>query len=378
MINDFGVPGRAQQISTRIVFFIAGIGMAAWAPLVPFAKARAQIEDGMLGMLLLCLGVGSIIAMPLAGALTTKLGCRAVITAAALVLAAALPLLATLSSLPGLMVSLFFFGVGLGSLDVSMNVQAVIVEKASGRTMMSGFHGMFSLGGIVGAAGVAALLGLGVSTLLSVAMVLVFIAIALLISVPSLLAYGGNSDGPLFAFPRGVVLLIGIVCFIVFMMEGAVLDWSAVFLSTHHKMAREHAGLGYAAFACAMTVGRLTGDGIVRRLGSYRVVLAGGICAAVGVAVTLVPSWPVGLFGYLLVGAGCSNIVPVMFSATGRQTIMPESLAVPAISTLGYAGVLAGPAAIGFISHVSSLSVAFLLMTLLLVGVSISARFLKL
>jgi sugar phosphate permease len=221
--------------------------------------------------------------------------------------------------------------------------------------MMSGFHGMFSLGGIVGAAGVAALLALGVSTLASVAVVLGLIAIALLISVPSLLSYGGNSDGPLFAFPRGVVLLIGIVCFIVFMMEGSVLDWSAVFLSTHHQMAKEHSGLGYAAFACAMTIGRLTGDRIVQRLGSYRVVKFGGICAAVGVAVTLVPSWPLGLLGYLLVGAGCSNIVPVMFSATGRQTVMPESLAVPAISTLGYAGVLAGPAAIGFISHISSL-----------------------
>ncbi len=232
-----------------------------------------------------------------------------------------------------------------------MNVQAVIVEKASGWTMMSGFHGMFSLGrnrGCGWGCDVAwpwsehADLGRGCVAL---------IAVSLLLSVPSLLSYGGNSDRPLFAFPRGVVLLIGIVCFIVFMMEGAVLDWSAVFLSTHHKMAREHAGLGYAAFACAMTVGRLTGDGIVRRLGKLSRRAGRGLCAALGVAVTLVPSWPIGLFGYLLVGAGCSNIVPVMFSATGRQTIMPESLAVPAISTLGYAGVLAGPAAIGFISH---------------------------
>jgi MFS family permease len=371
-------PGRIQQISTRIVFFIAGIGMAAWAPLVPFAKARAQIEDGMLGLLLLCVGAGSIIAMPVAGALTAKLGCRVVITASTLILSLALPFLATLSSLPGLIVSLFVFGAGVGALDVSMNVQAVIVERASGKTMMSGFHGLFSLGGIFGAAGVAMLLGAGVTPAVAIVGVLILIAVALVVSIAALLPYGSRSEGPLFAIPHGVVLLIGVVCFIVFMIEGAVLDWSAVFLSSHHGMATEHAGLGYAAFACTMTVGRLTGDWIVQRLGGVKVVLLGGICAALGLAGTLVPLWPVALIGYALVGAGCSNIVPVMFSAVGRQTVMPQNVAVPAIVTLGYAGILAGPAAIGLISHLSSLSVAFLIMTMLLIGVSGSGRFIRL
>ena len=371
------LPGRPEQIATRFVFFIAGIGMAAWAPLVPYAKARAQIEDGMLGMLLLCLGVGSLIAMPLAGALTAKLGCRVVISTASLIVCLALPFLATLSSLPMLMISLFVFGAGIGTLDVSINVQAVIVERASGRTMMSGFHGMFSLGGIVGAAGVAALLGLGLSPVLAVLVVLVLIALSLAASFAALLPYGSTSDGPLFAIPRGVVLLIGLVCFVVFMMEGSVLDWSAVLLSSYHKMPTEHAGLGYAAFALTMTIGRLTGDAIVRRLGSFRVVFIGGICAALGVLVTLLPAWPVALVGYALVGVGCSNIVPVMFSAVGRQKIMPENVAVPAISTLGYAGVLIGPAAIGFISHLASLPVAFIIMTALLLAVSASARFIR-
>jgi MFS family permease len=118
------------------------------------------------------------------------------------------------------------------------------------------------------------------------------------------------------------------------MIEGAVLDWSAVFLSSHHGMATEYAGLGYAAFACTMTVGRLTGDRIVQRLGGFKVVLLGGICAALGVAATLVPLWPVAMIGYALVGAGCSNIVPVMFSAVGRQTVMPENVAVRRSSLL--------------------------------------------
>lgn len=371
------LPGKPQQTATRIIFFISGIGMATWAPLVPFAKARAQMNDGMLGLLLLCLGAGSIIAMPLAGALAAKLGCRTVITASALVAALALPLLTSLSSLPGLMASLMMFGAGLGALDVSMNIHAIIVERASGRMMMSGFHGLFSLGGIVGAAGVATLLAAGLTPIAAVMGVLGLIAVALATSVPFLLPYGSAGDGPPFAIPRGVVLGFGLICFIVFMMEGAVLDWSAIFLSSHHGMAPERAGLGYAAFACTMTLGRLTGDRIVQRLGGAKVVLLGGLCAAAGVLVTLAPFWPVALGGYALIGAGCSNIVPVMFSAAGRQTVMPENVAVPAITTLGYAGILVGPAAIGFIAQLSSLSTAFVMMTVLLIGVAVSGRLIR-
>jgi predicted MFS family arabinose efflux permease len=155
------VSGRAAQLSTRIVFFIAGFGMAAWAPLVPFAKARAGIGEGVLGLLLLCLGIGSIVAMPLAGACAARFGCRLVIAVSTALLCAALPLLATLSSLPLLAAALLTFGAGLGSIDVAMNIQAIIVERASGRAMMSGFHGLFSLGGVAGPAGVSALLGAG-------------------------------------------------------------------------------------------------------------------------------------------------------------------------------------------------------------------------
>lgn len=352
--------------------------MATWAPLVPFAKTRAQIDDGVLGLLLLCLGAGSIAAMPLAGALTAKLGCRFVITASTLTMGLALPFLATSSNVPGLVASLLMFGAGVGALDVSMNVQAIIVERASGTTMMSGFHGMFSLGGIFGAAGVAMLLAAGLVPVAAVTVVLILIALALAVSIRFLLPYGSDSEGPLFAIPHGIVLFFGIVCFIVFMMEGSVLDWSAVFLSSHHGMATERAGLGYAAFASTMTIGRLTGDWIVQHLGRSKVVMFGSLCAALGVAITLIPFWPLALVGYALVGAGCSNIVPVMFSAVGRQTVMPENVAVPAITTLGYAGILTGPAAIGLISHLSSLPVAFVIMLALLLGVAVSGRLIRL
>ena len=372
------VPGRLEQVSTRIAFFIAGFGLAAWAPLVPYAKARAGLDEATLGLLLLCLGAGSILAMPIAGLLATRFGCRKVTIGGTLLICLALPLLATASSIPLLIATLFIFGAGLGVVDSTVNLQAVIVERASGRNMMSGFHGLFSVGGIAGAAGVSALLALGLSPLWAIAVVIVLILGALAKAAPHLLPYGSESSGPAFAIPHGVVLFIGALCFIVFLAEGAMLDWSAVFLTTEKSMGDAYAGLGYAAFALTMTAGRLFGDTVVKRLGPTRVIVRGGLFAALGMGLaTLAPGWEVALLGYALVGVGCSNIVPVLYSAVGKQTVMPEHIAVPAITTLGYAGILAGPAAIGFIAHASSLSAAFLLITALLVAVAISGRILR-
>lgn len=371
-------PGRPEQMSTRLAFFIAGFGIAAWAPLVPYAKARAGLDEGTLGLLLLSLGVGSILAMPIAGALASRYGCRRVLTAGTLMICLALPLLATVSSIALLIATLFLFGAGLGTVDSTTNLQAVIVERASGKTMMSGFHGMFSLGGIVGAAGVSALLGLGLTPLAAMGVVILTLLAALFKAAPHLLSYAGERSGPAFAVPHGIVLFIGGMCFIVFLAEGAALDWSAVFLAQERGIDTAYAGLGYAAFALTMTVGRLTGDRIVRRLGATRVIVGGGLTAAAGLFLaTFSPNWEFALVGYALLGVGCSNIVPVLYTAVGKQTVMPESIAVPAITTLGYAGILAGPAVIGFVAHASSLSFAFGLMAMLLVAVAIGGKVLR-
>lgn len=372
------IPGRLEQMSTRIAYLIAGVGIAAWAPLVPYAKVRANLDEGTLGLLLLCLGVGSILAMPISGALAARFGCRRVLSGGTILICLALPLLATMTSLPWLVAALFVFGAGLGTVDSTVNLQAVIVERASGKTMMSGFHGMFSLGGIIGAAGVSALLGLGLSPLGATLVVNALLLLALFKAAPHLLPYGSESSGPAFAIPHGVVLFIGILCFIVFLAEGAVLDWSAVFLATERGVDTAYAGLGYAAFALTMTVGRLTGDSVVHRLGAKRVIIYGGSTAAAGfLLATLAPMWQAALLGYALVGAGCSNIVPVLYTAVGKQTLMPEAIAVPAITTIGYAGILAGPALIGFVAHGSSLSFAFGLVAMSLVAVAISGKVLK-
>ncbi|HEY0891677.1 MAG TPA: MFS transporter, partial [Cellvibrio sp.] len=187
-----------------------------------------------------------------------------------------------------------------------------------------------------------------------------------------------NNSGerePFFVLPRGKVLLLGSLCFIAFLSEGAVLDWSAVFLNSVREIDPVHAGLGYACFSVAMTIGRFTGDKIVNALGGTRVVLWGGLCAASGfLLVVFVPYSAAAFIGFTLVGVGASNIVPVLFTAAGNQDSMPMGLAISAVVSMGYAGLLAGPAVIGFIAEQSSLNVSFGIVALGLLALAASAK----
>ena len=371
--------GRAEQHSTRLLFLLAGFSAAAWASLVPVAKAATGVNEGELGLVLLCLGIGSLLAMPVSGVVSTRHGCRKVLMVCGVALCACLPLLASVQNVFTLAAALFFFGAMIGTFDCVMNIQAVIVERDSKRPLMSGFHGFYSLGGLLGAATTSTIMDLGVSPFATVSAIALAGVLLLMLIRRHVLPYGNPAEGPPFALPRGEVLFLGMLCMTVFLVEGSMMDWSAVMLTENHGMPVAQAGYGFAAFSLTMTFGRLTGDRIVARVGRRSVVTVGGLLAMGGILLaTLVPLWQAALLGYAMVGLGCSNIVPVLFTAVGRQTSMPQSVAVPAMSTLGYAGVLAGPAAIGFIAHHSSLPMAFLLVAALMLFVAISGRFLKL
>ncbi|MEB7885618.1 MFS transporter [Serratia fonticola] len=374
--NEQIKPGVPEQNATRLAFFIAGLAMATWAPLVPFAKTRINIDDGSLGLLLLCIGVGSIMAMPLTGLLTGKFGCRRVILLAGIALCIDLPLLVLMDSTLGMALALLLFGAAIGMIDVAMNIQAVVVERASNRAMMSGFHGFFSVGGIAGAGGVSALLWLGLGPLQATLMAVVAILALLLIASKNLLREsGGDKEGPMFVLPRGWVMFIGLLCFIMFLAEGSMLDWSALYLTTMRGMDHNQAGLGYALFSIAMTIGRLNGDRVVNAMGRYQVLLLGSLCAAIGLALAItIDSALASLIGFMLVGVGASNVVPILFSAAGNQRVMPANLAIASVTTVGYAGILAGPAAIGLIAQISSLTFALACVAALLLIVTASAK----
>ena len=368
---------RAQQHATRAAFFIPGFATAIWATLVPFAKARSGVDDATLGLILLGLGAGSLLAMPLAGVLAARLGCRTVMIATSALICLSLPWLAVASSPWALGAILFVFGAGVGAMDCTMNVQAVVVERESRRAMMSGFHAFYSIGGFVGAASTL-LLGTWLPLLPAV---LVGCAVMVLIALPALRHWRNERvahEGPFLAWPRGIVLFISVLAFVAFLAEGTMLDWSALLLTDVRGVAPTLAGVGYAAFALSMTVARLFGDRVVDHLGRHRAIVLGGLLGAAGVLVlTLVTPWQASLVGYVMLGLGCANVVPALFSLAGNQTRMPEGVAITAVTTLGYAGVLAGPVLIGFAAHHVGLVGAFIGVAVAFLGVAVSPRWLK-
>ncbi|HGM4999472.1 TPA: MFS transporter [Serratia marcescens] len=368
-----------RQIATRAIFFLAGLGMAAWAPLIPLVKARLGIDDGALGLLLFCLAAGSMAIMPFAGYLIAKLGCRAVLLGAGALLCIDLPLLALLDA-PLLMgAALGVFGAVNGIMDVAMNSQAIIVERESGQAKMSGFHGFYSLGGIAGAGGVSLLLLAGLAPTQAIGLIALLIAILLLIVAGDLLAHGGIGErrrgGARWALAHGKILFIALLCFFVFLTEGAMLDWSALFLHAERGVAKSQAGIGFTLYAVAVACGRLYGDRLIGAVGRFRTLLLGSLCAAAGVLLTVtVPLASAAFGGLMLAGLGIANIVPILFNAVGNQKQVPPGQAFPAVTLVGYLGLLTGPALIGFIANYTSLALAFGCTLLCLLLVSISAK----
>ncbi|WP_343214326.1 MFS transporter [Dyella sp. ASV21] len=379
-LADVADPSRIARArrATRVIFLVAGLGVSAWAPMVPYAKARLGLDDAQLGLALLVFGAASMVSMPFVGWLSHWLGNRLLIVASGLLMCVALPLLAWVPSAAALTATLFYFGVMLGTVDVAMNAHAVDVERLDGGRLMSGFHGLFSVGGLAGALLMSGMLALGmplVGAAGSLAVLLVLLVVwlrgDLLDDAP---AASQGKKAPL-GMPHALAWLLGLLCFVSFLAEGAMLDWSAVFMRDNRGVSPASAGLGYAFFSVAMAVGRFAGDRLISRRGAAWAVRCGALLAATGFLLAAwVPSMWVALVGFVLIGLGASNIVPVLFSAAGRLPGTSPAVAIATATTLGYAGLLLGPALIGFVAHASSLPIAFGAVAGLLVLVGLSAK----
>ncbi|AKH62903.1 MULTISPECIES: MFS transporter [Photorhabdus] len=379
-MSDLNMVSLVKQpiMATRVAFFIAGFSLASWAPLIPLAKERLQLDNGAMGLLMLAFGIGSFIMMPMAGMLAARFGCRQVFTLCALLVLVMLPGLSVLPTPLTLACALFIFGAGIGAMDVVVNIHAVMVEKMAQRPIMSGFHALFSLGGIAGAGSVSALLSLGISPFQVMIMVVLLIILLLLPAWSGLLNEAESGNTPFFAVPRGVVVLLGFLCFVAYIMEGSMLDWSGILLTSVHNISSHQAGIGYTLFAIAMTSGRFLGDKIIALYGHRRVFISSALLATSGFILIYSASTAIILgLSFLMVGAGLSNIAPMLFTASGQQKIMPDSLAVAAVSTMGYSGILLGPAIIGGLAHVVTLHGAFACVALLSVSLLAGYKFIN-
>lgn len=371
-------------LAARLIFLAFGIGISCWAPMVPFVKRSIGLDDAGLGVLLLMFGIGALGTMPLSGWLVQRMGSRRLTLVSGMLMAMTLPFLTFVSSSIVMGFILFLFGATTGALNVSINSQAVEIEKNSQRVLMSGFHCFFSAGGLLGAVIVSALLEYGAPLPFCGVFVALIVACLILTQCKNLLPKSSDSAVvPIqqkFNFFDGKVLFLGFLCFIAFMSEGSMLDWSAEFLlsSLHYQPAA--AGIGYALFALAMTFGRFFGDRAINRFGALTIFQAGSFIAASGFIMTVyIPATfgYVQLLGFIFIGLGASNIVPILFSAAGKVPSASSSQALSVITTIAYTGMLMGPAVIGFVAQAFTLSFAFTGIAFLLVAVGLCGKALE-
>ena len=352
-------PLRAS-IACRAVFLANGFTLSTWVPLVPLARQRLMLNDATLGLVLLSLGAGALISMPLAGLVIGRIGSRAVILTASLIFFAMLPLLASLTSVPLMVLCLFIFGATNGLMDIAMNAQGVIVEQLAGRPIFSSLHGMFSIGGILGASICGGLMHLGLGSLGAAGLIATVMALIVLTQQAALLPGRDKKTAHhQFKRPTGLVALLGLLSLAAAMAEGAMMDWSAVFLRFSRGFDEASAGLGFAAFSATMALGRLTGDWVVARIGAALTIRIGSLLATVGLLLVTTSDIPaVMLTGFAVTGAGLANVMPQLFGMAGKLPGFSPGVAISAVATLAYAGILAGPPLIGPLASLTSLPIA--------------------
>ena len=364
--------GRARAAVTAI-FLINGFGYGNWVARIPSIRDDLRLDTQTLGLALLGVAIGSLVGLPLSGALVARFGSRRMTTIAGLAFCASLVLPALATNAVTLALGLVLLGAATGILDVSMNAAGAIVERHGRRSIMSSFHAGFSFGGLLGAALGGFLAGRGVASLPHLALAALGGLGAMALATRPLLPSdtGERVTGPPFAWPTRSLALLGAIGFGALLSEGAMADWSGIYLRDVRATDTATAAYGYAAFSLCMALGRLGGDWLVGRFGASATVRAGGIVAAVGLATTLlVPSVGLALVGFAGVGLGISIVFPLILSAAARSREVSSGTALAAVSTLGYLGFLAGPPSLGIVAHSTTIGVALWLVVLLCIGIA--------
>jgi MFS family permease len=369
---------RRARGAVTAIFFLNGLLFGSWAARIPAIRDRLALSDGELGLALAFLPIGAIVAMPLAGALAARVGSRRATRLAYTVACVTAGVVALAPSLVALALLALALGVGMGSLDVSMNVHGVTVERRYGRPILSSFHAAFSLGGLAGAALGALAAGAGLDVRVHLALVALLCGVVGLVWSRRFLpgsADAAEAHDPIFVRPPRNLWALGALAFACLLIEGASGDWSGVYIKDELGTGPGLAALGFTAFSVTMTLGRVFGDRLVARLGSVRLVRAGGLIAALGFGLALVASSPVvALVGFACLGAGMSSIVPIVFRAAGQVPGIASGVSLSAVSSIGYLGFVAGPPTIGGIAELVGLPTALGVLVLLAAAVAVLAR----
>jgi predicted MFS family arabinose efflux permease len=402
-------PIRRARVAVALLFLLYGVILGSWTSRIPAVKQRLGVSDGQLSLALLAFAAGAIVGMQAVGRLVDRYGSRRVMIPAALVDGAILLGPAFAPNLPLLVLALFSFGAVHGTLNVAMNANAVEVQRAWGRPIISSFHAVYSIGGFIGSAlgGLYARAGLGPAVSFATVTGVVVLGVGwssrwalsqqggptppdtsspVAMAAPAEPATSVPQPAPpsalarlrTFFAPSNAVLFLGALAFCCLVGEGAAADWSAVYLRDNLHTSAGFAAVAYAAFSIAMTAGRLVGDRLTARLGPVRLVRGCGVLASAGLAAGLLVNAPIaGVIGFACLGAGLSCIVPQVFSTAGTRDPARAGEAIARVASLGFIGFIVGPIVIGGAAEVVGLPTALAIPVVLVLAVALAASALR-
>ncbi len=375
MTPDMANPALAGRRALAVAFFVNGFLVGSWAPQIPVLLQRLEITESTLGLLILAFGLGALAAMPAAGVAMSGRGSRPVLRASSLIACLGLPLVVLAPDVWLAALALVLFGAFLGAMDVTMNANAVTVEKRLRRAIMSSSHGFWSLGGFAG--GAAGGLVIREAGALSHAVLVALLALAAMLAAWRFLVDGDAPRVEAVAAParRGLprsplIYLIGLMALFAMIPEGAILDWGALYLRQEFGADIATAGFAFAAFSATMAVMRFTGDAIRDRFGAVATLRVSSLVAAAGLMVAGLASSPgLVIAAFAFAGLGIANMVPIAFSAAGNQPGLSPGTGMATATTMGYSGILLAPSGIGFIAEHTGFAPIYVTLSAFLVAI---------
>jgi len=368
---------KLHRLAVAVAFLLCGLLFSSWAVRIPAIKDRFHLNEAQLGGVLFMLPLGSFLALPVAGWAVHRFGSRVITTFAALCYALLLVTISLCATPLALSVTLFLFGFCGDMLNISMNTQGIAVQRMFDKPLLSSFHAMWSVGALAGAVLGGLSFRLGLSTVQHLSGI-ALAAAALALSMAGQLVgdrHPSQGNQALFAWPDRALMILGLGCFCCTLCEGAMADWSSLYYRQVLRETSKAGTTGYTAFTFAMAFGLFTGDSLIQRFRNRRVLMADGLLIAGGLSLALLVQLPVAVIvGYAAVGFGVATIIPIVYMVAARSATMAPSIALAAVSTIGFTGFLIGPPLIGFIAHGTGLRLALCLVVALGMAIFLLAR----
>lgn len=371
---------KKRRIALGSLFFFLGLCFASWASRIPEIQTKFDLSEGQLGTLLLCLPLGSMLGLPLAGWLVHQYGSRVVIVWGGMVYALILPLIGWSPMIWMIVPVLVLFGLMGNVMNIAVNTQALSLEDAYGKSILASFHGLWSSAGFVGAGIGAGMILLNFNptmhflVITSLSFLILFLAKPLIVKETK----AGDSGGLVLKKPDDLLLRVGMISFLGMMCEGCMFDWSGVYFKKVILADPSLVATGYVVFMGAMASGRFLSDRLTARFGKVQIIRYSGFLIFSGLILAVVlPNYWVATLGFLMVGFGVAAIVPLSYSIAGRSKIYSPGVALAIVSTIAFFGFLLGPPLIGFIAELLSLQASFALIALNGLGIMILASYRK-